>query len=79
MTGRSIEPGTYSYQSKILNFEASGEYHLTRRIALFGTSRNLLANPDDTKIYGPSTPLGARFRERNEIAAMWTFGLKGSF
>ena len=30
VTGRSIEPGTYSYQSKILNIEVSGEYHKAR-------------------------------------------------
>ncbi len=79
VTGRSIEPGTYSYQSKILNLEVSGEYHLSKRFALFMTTRNVQAAPDDTKIYGPSTPSVARFRERNEIAAMWTFGLKGTF
>ena len=79
VTGRSIESGTYSYTSKILNIELSGEYQLTKRIGVFMTSRNLGAAPDDTKTYGPSTPLGARFRERNEIAAMWTFGLKGTF
>jgi TonB-dependent receptor len=79
VTGRSIEPGTFSYMSKVLNLEISGEYWLRKRIAAFVTSRNLLAAPDDTKIYGPTTPLGARFRERNEIAAMWTVGLKGNF
>ena len=79
VTGRSIEPGTYSYMSKVLNLEVSGEYWLRKRLAVFFTSRNLLAAPDDTKIYGPSTPLVARFRERNEIAAMWTVGMKGTF
>ena len=35
ITGRSIEPGTYRWDSKRLYLELSGEYALGRRLALF--------------------------------------------
>ncbi|MBI4624779.1 MAG: carboxypeptidase-like regulatory domain-containing protein [Verrucomicrobia bacterium] len=79
VTGRSIEPGTYEYTSKILNIEVQGEYYLRKKFAVFATIRNLGAASDDSNIYGPSTPLHARFRDRNDIGAMWTLGLKGTF
>ncbi|MDO8544235.1 MAG: carboxypeptidase-like regulatory domain-containing protein [Opitutaceae bacterium] len=79
ITGRGIEPGTYEYTSKILNIEVQGEYYLRKKIAVFATIRNLNAASDDSKRYGPSTPLHARFRDRNDIGAMWSMGLKGSF
>jgi len=78
-SGRSVEPGTFSYTSKILNLELQGEYQLRRNLSAYFTIRNLLAAPEDGKIYGPSTPLVARFQNRNDIASAWTFGLKGSF
>lgn len=78
-TGRSVEPGTYSYTPKILNLELQGEYRLRKNLSAYFTIRNLLAAPEDTKIYGPSTPLVARFQNRNDIASAWTFGLKGTF
>jgi hypothetical protein len=78
-TGRSVEPGTFVYNSKIMNLELQGEYRLRKNIAVYFTARNLLAESEDTQTYGPSTPLHARLRDRNDIASAWTFGLKGSF
>ena len=35
--------------------------------------------PDDIKVYGPSTPAVARFRQRIEYGSLWSFGVKGTF
>ena len=35
--------------------------------------------PDDNEVAGPSTPPQAQFRQRTDIGALWTFGVKASF
>jgi iron complex outermembrane recepter protein len=77
--GRSIEPGTFNWSSKRLILDFSGQYFLTRRISLFANLNNLLDAPVDAKIYGPSTPAHANFRQRQNFDALWTFGVKGTF
>jgi TonB-dependent receptor len=77
--GLGIEPGTYNYGSKYLFVDVLGEYRLSRRMALFFNLRNFTDSPEDSKIYGPSTPAVARFNARIDYAALWTFGVKGSF
>jgi TonB-dependent receptor len=78
-TGASIEPGTYTWWSKRLYLDLNGEYNFRRSLALFFAIRNLNDAPDDIKIYGPSTPAVARFRQRIEFGSLWSFGVKGSF
>ena len=78
-TGASIEPGTYNWGSKRLYLDVSGEYSLTRRLALFTNLRNLNDATEDTEISGPSTPAHAQFRSRLDFGSLWTFGLKGTF
>ncbi len=76
----SIEPGTYNYRPKRLYIDISGEYYLSRRLGLFASIRNLNGATEDTKIYGPNTPLYARFRQRDDYGgSLWTAGIKGSF
>jgi hypothetical protein len=42
--------------------------------------RNLRGATEDTKIYGPNTPLYARFRQRDDYGgSLWTAGIKGTF
>jgi iron complex outermembrane receptor protein len=77
--GSSIEPGTYTWWSKRLYVDLSGEYTLYKRIALFAALRNIGDAPDDIQVYGPSTPEHAQFRQRTEYGSLWTFGLKGTF
>ncbi|MCX6953301.1 MAG: TonB-dependent receptor [Verrucomicrobia bacterium] len=77
--GGSIEPGTYTWWSKRLYLDLNGELNLSRRFALFASIRNLADAPDDIKVFGPSTPAVARFRERIEYGSLWSFGLKGTF
>jgi len=78
-TGASIEPGTYNWGSKRLYIDVSGEYSLTRRLALFTNLRNLNDATEDTEISGPNTPAHAQFRSRLDFGSLWTFGLKGTF
>ena len=80
VTGRSIEPGTYNWNSKQLNVDLQADYSFTRKLALFAAIRNFGDSaPTDNKIYGPSTPLHARFRSREEVGALVTLGVKGTF
>ena len=80
VTGASIEPGTYNYRPKRLYVDVTGEYYLSRRFGLFFSMRNIGGATEDTKIYGPSTPKYARFRQRDDYGgSLWTAGIKGSF
>ena len=78
--GRSIESGTYNWNSKQLNVDLQADYTFTRRLALFAAIRNFGDSaPTDSKIFGPSTPSHANFRSREEVGALVTFGVKGTF
>ncbi|MFM9032604.1 MAG: TonB-dependent receptor domain-containing protein [Opitutaceae bacterium] len=79
LTGASIEPATFNWTSKRLYVDVVGEINLRRGIALFYNFRNIGDATEDVKIYGPSTPAVARFRQRIDYAALWTIGLKGTF
>jgi len=78
-SGRSIEAGTFNWASKRLVVDFSGEYFVNKRISVFANLSNLLDAPIDAEIYGPSTPAEAQFRQRQNFAALWTFGIKGAF
>ena len=77
--GSSIEPGTFTWWSKRLYVDLNAEYTLRRTLAVFANLRNVGDAPDDIKIYGPSTPAVARFRQRTEFGSLWMFGVKGTF
>ena len=79
ITGRSIEPGTYNWGSKKSYIDLTGEYSLTRRLALFANLRNVNDPTDDTEAHGPTTPARAHFTSRIEFGSLWTLGLKGTF
>ena len=74
--GPSIEPGTYNWGSKRLYIDVLGEYYFRKRIAVFANLRNVSDATEDAEIYGPSTPKHARFRQRLDYGALWTFGVK---
>jgi hypothetical protein len=46
---------------------------------VFANLRNIGDAPDDIKVYGPSTPLVARFSQRTEFGSLWMIGVKGTF
>ena len=77
--GRSIDPGTYNWGSKRLIIDVNAEYFISPRFTLYSVVSNLHDDPIDTKIYGPNTPVDARFRNRQTYGALWSFGLKGRF
>jgi hypothetical protein len=79
VNGASIEPGTFNWTSKRLYVDVVGEVLLRGRISLFYNFRNIGDATEDVKIYGPSTPSVARFRQRVDYASLWTVGLKGTF
>jgi TonB-dependent receptor len=79
VTGRGIEPGTYTWGSKRSYIDLTGEYSLTRRLSLFANLRNINDPTDDVEIHGPTTPAEAHFRQRAEFGSLWTLGLKGTF
>ncbi len=79
ITGRSIAPGTFNWTSKLLFIDVQGEYFLRKNLGLFFALRNVSDTPNDTKIYGPGTPLVARFRQRTYYDSLWSFGVKGNF
>ena len=77
--GRSIEPGMFNWGSKRLVIDVNADYIIWKRISLFASLNNILNEPVDNKIYGPSTPDYAKFRQRQNYGALWTFGVKGVF
>ena len=77
--GRSIVPGTYNWNSKRLVIDVSGDYVLSPRFSFFALVSNINDDPIDAKIYGPSTPMEARFNNRQTFSALWNLGLKGRF
>ncbi len=80
VTGRSIEAGTYNWNAKQLNVDLQAEYTFTRKLTLFTAIRNFGDSaPTDNKIFGPNTPSHATFRSREEVGALVTLGLKGTF
>jgi len=79
VNGRSLEAGTYNWGSKRSYIDVSGEYSITRRLALFANLRNINKPVDDVEISGPNTPAHAQLRQRADFGSLWTFGVKGSF
>jgi TonB-dependent receptor len=79
VTGRSIQPGTFNWTSKLLFIDVQGDYVLRKGLTVFAALRNISDTPNDTKIYNPATPLVARFRQRTYYDSLWSFGVKGTF
>ncbi len=79
VTGRGIDASTFNWGSKRLYIDLTGEYRLHRRITAFGSIRNLGNATEDFKVFGPNTPVEARFRQRQDYGASWVFGLRGNF
>jgi TonB-dependent receptor len=79
VTGASIGPGTFNWQSSRVYLDVLGEYSFARRFAFYFTLRNVGDTPDQREIEGPLTPLHAQFRSRELAGSLWTFGVKGTF
>jgi len=77
--GRSIDPATYSWNSKRLLFDVNGEYRFYRNFVAFANLSNVTDAPVDLEIMGASTPEHAQLRQRQQWGAVWTFGVKATF
>ena len=78
-TGASVGPDTYTWVPSRVTLDAQAEWVFSRRLAVFGSMRNLTNVTDDTLIYGPATPGPARFRNRIDYGSLWTLGVRGTF
>ncbi|MBI5767912.1 MAG: TonB-dependent receptor [Verrucomicrobia bacterium] len=79
VTGAGIPADNYTWIPKQTTLDAQAEWNLLRRYTLFASLRNATAVPTDTFIYNDATPALARFRNRIDYGALWTFGVKGTF
>ena len=79
LTGTGLEPGTYQWQSSRLFLDVLGEYYFTKRVGVYFTMRNVKDTGDQQEVEGPSTPLHAQFRSREQAGSLWTIGVKGTF
>jgi iron complex outermembrane receptor protein len=79
LAGRGIEPGSYNYDGERLYLDINADYYFRRSIGVFASFRNINDVTDNGYAYGPSTPAYARFNQRNDFSAAWTFGIKGTF
>ena len=79
VSGTSIGPGTFNWQSSRVFLDVLGEYSLTRHLGVYFTLRNVGDTPDQREVEGPSTPSHAQFRSREQAGSLWTFGVKGTF
>lgn len=77
--GAGVEPGTYEYMAPRNTVDMTGEFRMTRHLALDATVRNLFNAPEDLERYGPSTPQYAQLRQRTDFRPLWTAGIKGTF
>jgi len=79
LTGRSIQPGTFTWGAKQLFLDLQGDYVWSKRLAFFANLRNVGDATNDSGIYGPLTPEHARFRQRTTYGSLWSLGVRGSF
>jgi hypothetical protein len=79
VTGRGIEPGTFTYFAPRLYLDVTAEYYFHRHLGFFAGFRNINNVLENTDVYGPSTPSEARLSQRSDFSASWTFGIKGTF
>ncbi|MBI4623576.1 MAG: carboxypeptidase regulatory-like domain-containing protein [Verrucomicrobia bacterium] len=77
--GRGIEPDTKTWGTARLYVDASGEYYLSRKIAVYLAVRNLTDAIENTEILNRRTPANARLQFRENFGALWTLGIKGTF
>ena len=79
INGRGIQADTKSFEKARTYLDITGEHVLWRQFRVFAKLRNLTDEGVDIDIYGPLTPLYARFQSRQRYGSLWTFGVKGTF
>lgn len=71
-------PG-WNYQQERLRFDASVDYRLNRRYALYAAGRNLFNNRDSNESYAPGSPRYVKFAAEGEYGVTFQVGVKGNF
>ena len=77
--GSSLPPDAFFWEMPRLYVDVLAERRLTRDTALFVNLRNATVVPDDQEAHGAVTPGYARLRQRFDLGALWTIGIKGTF
>ncbi|MEI8087974.1 MAG: TonB-dependent receptor [Opitutaceae bacterium] len=78
-TNATTPAGSYQGIAMRVIADVSFEYRFTKRLALYGSARNLFQNPRRLFKFGPTTPEFARFSRYDYYGALLTFGIKGSY
>lgn len=79
LTGGSYAPDTFSYSRQRLYIDATAEFRVTKSLQVFAAVKNLNNTPEEFDNMSSVTPEVARLRQHEDFAALWTFGVKGSF
>jgi hypothetical protein len=79
VTGVGLPADNFTWMPSRLTLDAQADYTFRKRYAVFVILRNATNVPEDNRIYNSLTPSVARFRNRIDYGALWTFGVKGSF
>ena len=69
----------WNYQQERLRLDASLDYRLTRRYALYATGRNVFNNRDSNESYAIGSPRYVKFAAEGEYGVTFQVGVKGSF
>jgi hypothetical protein len=72
-------PNAAEYIRSRYQLDASVEYQLTKRFAVFGAARNLLNAPTQWEVAGPIAPQWSHLTNNEDYGAQYSFGLRGTF
>jgi TonB-dependent receptor len=75
----SALPGGFNYLVAFPSVDLSFEYQITKRISLFGSSRNLLNTPRLYQRWTAATPLYSRYYRSSPVGVQNAIGIKGTF
>lgn len=79
VTSASVTPNSYIYNSGQTKVDVSLEYRFTRLLSVYGSARNLFAQPLRRGTWSDTIPEYARVDQYQYTGAMFTLGIKGSF
>jgi len=71
--------GSFTYRAPATRLDLSGEYRFWKNLSVFGSVRNLTAQPVRLQVYASGTPDYTRPRNYQYVAAHASFGIKGKF
>ena len=78
LTGSAL-PGGFNYIKPFPSVDISLEYQLTRRVSLFGSSRNVFGAPRHYERFTSETPYYSRIYRNSPVGVQNAIGVKGTF